>query len=95
MLLRFDGEIWHWRGPAPYHFVTVPPAEAAQIAEVAPMVTYGWGMIPAAVTIGATRVTTALWPKDGAYVVPIKKALQDAEQLGVDDVVTVVLEIDA
>ncbi|MBQ9916310.1 DUF1905 domain-containing protein [Microbacterium proteolyticum] len=95
MRLRFEGPIWYWRGPAPYHFVTVPPVEAAAIAEVAPVVTYGWGMIPAAVTIGETRVTTALWPKDGAYIVPIKKALQDAEHLGVDDVVTVALEIDA
>jgi hypothetical protein len=95
MRLRFEGTIWYWRGPAPFHFVTVPPAEAAAIAEVAAVVTYGWGMVPAAVTIGATRVTTALWPKDGAYLVPIKKALQDAEHLGVDDVVTVELEIDA
>lgn len=95
MRLRFEGTIWYWRGPAPYHFVTVPPVEAAAITEVSAIVTYGWGMIPAAVTIGRTRVTTALWPKDGSYVVPIKKALQDAERLGVDDVVTVDLEIDA
>lgn len=95
MRLRFEGEIWFWRGPAPFHFVSVPTAEAAAIAEVAPAVTYGWGMIPAAVTIGDTRVTTSLWPKDGAYVVPIKKALQDAEHLGVGDMVVVELEIDA
>ena len=93
MHLRFEGPIWYWRGPAPYHFVTVPTAEAAAIAEVAPVVTYGWGMIPVAVTIGATRVTTSLWPKDGAYVVPIKKALQDAEHLAVGDTVRVDVEI--
>ena len=50
-------------------------------------------MIPVAVTIGATRVTTSLWPKDGAYVVPIKKALQDAENLAVGDTVRVDVEI--
>lgn len=95
MRLRFSGSVWYWRGPAPYHFVTVPPAEAAMIAEVAPVVTYGWGMIPASVTVGRTRVTTSLWPKDGGYIVPVKKALQDAEGLGVDDGIDVVLEIDA
>ncbi|MEX0153177.1 DUF1905 domain-containing protein [Microbacterium sp. LMI1-1-1.1] len=95
MRLRFSGEIWFWRGPAPFHFVTVPEREAARIAEVAPVVTYGWGMIPAAVTIGRTRVTTSLWPKDGGYVVPIKKALQDAEGVAVDDVVELELDIDA
>ncbi|WP_285136326.1 DUF1905 domain-containing protein [Microbacterium sp. lyk4-40-TSB-66] len=93
MRLRFSGPIWFWRGPAPFHFVTVP--EAAMIAEIAPVVTYGWGMIPASVTIGATTVTTALWPKDGGYIVPVKKALQDAEDLAVDDEVEVVLDIDA
>ena len=93
--LRFSGPIWFWRGPAPFHFVTVPPAEAQMIAEIAPVVTYGWGMIPASVAIGGTTVTTSLWPKDGGYIVPVKKALQDAEGLVVDDVVEVTLDIDA
>lgn len=95
MRLRFSGPIWFWRGPAPFHFVTVPPTEAAMIADISPLVTYRWGMIPASVTIGATTVTTALWPKDGGYIVPVKKALQDAEALAVDDDVEVVLDIDA
>jgi len=94
MRLGFTGTIWYWRGPAPFHFVTVPSREAEMIAEVAAVVTYGWGMIPAVVTIGATRTRTALWPKDGGYIVPIKKALQDAERVAVDDVVDVVLDID-
>ena len=95
MQLRIEGAIWYWRGPAPFHFVTVPPAESELIHEVASIVTYGWGMIPASVTIGSTTVTTALWPKDGGYIVPIKKVLQDREGLGVDDVVELVLDIDA
>ena len=95
MRLRITGQIWYWRGPAPYHFVTVPPPESEMIHEVASIVTYGWGMIPASVTIGGTTVTTALWPKDGGYIVPIKKALQDREGVAVDDVVELTLDIDA
>ncbi|MEV7828136.1 DUF1905 domain-containing protein [Microbacterium enclense] len=95
MRLRFSGPIWFWRGPAPFHFVTMPSAEAQMIAEVAPVVTYGWGMIPASVTIGDTTVTTSLWPKDGGYIVPVKKSLQDAEHLAVDDDIEVTLDIDA
>ena len=95
MRLRFEGVIWYWRGPAPFHFVTVPPVESEMIHDVASGVTYGWGMIPASVTIGDTTVTTALWPKDGGYIVPIKKALQDREGLGVDDEVHLILDIDA
>jgi len=93
--LRFTGTIWYWRGPAPFHFVSVPAVEAAMIAEIASVVTYGWGMIPASVTIGRTTVTTSLWPKDGGYIVPVKKALQDAEGLDIDDEVEVTLNIDA
>jgi len=95
MQLRIEGAIWYWRGPAPFHFVTVPAAESELIHEIASVVTYGWGMIPASVTVGETTTTTALWPKDDGYIVPIKKALQDREGLGVDDVIEVVLDIDA
>ncbi|WP_347124914.1 DUF1905 domain-containing protein [Microbacterium sp. SY138] len=95
MQLRIEGAIWYWRGPAPFHFVTVPAAESELIHEIASVVTYGWGMIPASVTVGETTVTTALWPKDGGYIVPIKKALQDREGVGADDVVEITLDIDA
>lgn len=95
MQLRFSGAIWFWRGPAPFHFVTVPSAESEMIGDVASVVTYGWGMIPASVTIGSTTVTTALWPKDGGYIVPIKKVLQDRESITIDDIVDLTLDIDA
>ena len=94
MDLRFRGELWYWRGPAPFHFVTVPPEESDVIAELSPRLTYGWGMIPARVTVGATETTTSLWPKDGGYIVPVKKALQDAEGLAVGDLVEVRLSLD-
>lgn len=89
--LGFRGEIWYWRGPAPFYFVTVPPAESDLLAEVSPEVTYGWGMIPAAVTIGESSWRTALWPKDGGYVVPIKTWVRRAE--GLDAGVVVDLEL--
>ena len=95
MELRFRGEIWFWRGPAPFHFVTVPEGESELIAEIAAAVTYGWGMIPAGVRIGDTSTTTALWPKEGGYIVPVKKAVQDAEGVGVGDTVEIALTIAA
>jgi hypothetical protein len=92
--LRFDGEIVHWRGPAPFLFVPVPAPECAEIAAVAPMVTYGWGCIPAAVTIGRTSFTTSLFPKAGGYMVPVKVAVQRAEGIGLGDPVDVRLSIE-
>jgi hypothetical protein len=93
MRMRFSGAVWYWRGPAPYHFVTVPEEECELISEVSNAVTYGWGMIPAAVRIGATSWTTSLWPKDGGYIVPLKAWVREAEGVDVDDVVDVELEI--
>ena len=94
MELRFSGELWHWRGPAPFHFVTVPDAESAAIHDTSGLVSYGWGMIPVTAQIGDTEWTTSLWPKDGRYVVPVKDAVRRAEELDVGDTVAVRLSID-
>jgi len=93
MQFAFSGELWLWRGPAPWHFVGVPPDECAAIRSIAAGVTYGWGMIPATVTVGKSEWTTALWPKDGGYIVPIKKWVQVAEELDVGDTINVNLEV--
>jgi len=92
--LEFSGEVWFWRGPSPYHFVTVPEDESAELADAAARVTYGWGMIPVAARIGETRWTTSLFPKDGGYVVPLKDAVRRSEDLDVGDDVTVALHVD-
>jgi len=52
MDLEFTGDVWHWRGPSPYHFVTVPEEESAALEDVSPMVSYGWGMIPVSAQVG-------------------------------------------
>ena len=94
MELKFSGEVWFWKGPSPYHFITVPEDESEEIHAASSLVTYGWGMIPAAVSIGATDWTTALFRKDGGYVVPLKDFVRNAEGLELGDTVTVRLTID-
>jgi hypothetical protein len=95
MDLRFAGEIWFWRGPAPWHFVTVPDEQCAAIESASSLVSYGWGMIPVTARIGRTDWTTSLWPKDGRYIVPIKTAVRRGENLEIGDTVTVSLTVDA
>ena len=94
MDLEFRGEIFHWRGPSPFHFVVVPDDPSAAIEAVASMVTYGWGVIPVEVRIGTTDFTTSLFPKDGGYLVPIKQAVRTAEHLSLGDQVTIHLRLD-
>jgi hypothetical protein len=91
--LELSGEVWLWKGPAPWHFVTVPDDESAALAEASKAVTYGWGMIPVTVRIGATTWTTSLWPQADRYVVPLKAAVRKAERIDVGDVVTLRLSV--
>jgi hypothetical protein len=95
MEMEFAGELWSWRGPAPYHFITVPEEACVGIRAVAPFVTYGWGVIPVKVRIGQTVWETSLFPKDGGYVVPIKDAVRKAEGLAEGDTATLKMAIRA
>jgi hypothetical protein len=94
MDLEFSGEMWFWKGPAPWHFVTVPEDECRELESAAALVSYGWGMIPVAARIGHTGWTTSLFPKDGRYIVPVKTWVRKAEHLDVGDMVTVRLTVD-
>jgi hypothetical protein len=92
--LEFSGEIIHWRGPAPFHFVTVPDEQSAAIEAVSSAVTYGWGAIPVKARIGRTDFRTSLFPKGDLYLVPVKDAVRRAEQLELGDRVAIRLSLD-
>lgn len=95
MELEVTGPVWFWKGPAPWHFVTVPEEASADIEAIAASVTYGWGVIPVVVRLGATTWETSLFPKDGLYLVPIKAAVRKGERIQLGDLVTVRLTIGA
>jgi hypothetical protein len=91
--LEFGGELWYWRGPAPFHFITVPDEACVGLRAMSAVVSYGWGMIPVRVRIGASVWDTSLFPKDGRYVVPVKDVVRKAEGLAVGDPITVQLSL--
>lgn len=93
MIIEFSGKIWYWKGPSPFYFVTVPPDESDALKAISGHVTYGWGMIPVDARVGRTSWKTALFPKDGAYIVPLKVMIRKAENLNEGDLVTVQLEV--
>lgn len=91
MTLEFTGEIIEWRGPAPFLFVRTPDSVTEEIKGISRQVTYGWGCLPATLTVGKTTVKTALFPREGAYMVPIKVAVQKRERVGLGDEVRLIL----
>ena len=93
MDLSFDGTVWHWRGPAPWYFVTVPAELSEALSSNAAHVSYGWGVLPVIARIGRTTWRTSLIPKDGRFLVPLKVSVRDAEGIDLDDVVSVHLHV--
>jgi catechol 2,3-dioxygenase-like lactoylglutathione lyase family enzyme len=57
---EFEAEVFQWRGPAPYFFVATSTHVNDFLCAHHGELTYGWGVIPAQVRIGATEVTTSL-----------------------------------
>ncbi len=90
----FTGEVIEWRGPAPYLFVAMTPADSEDLKEVARGLIY-WGQVPVCVAIGGSEFTTALFPRQGRYLVPVKAAVQRAEAIGEGAVVDVVVRLNA
>ena len=76
MELSFTSEMIEWRGPAPFYFIPVPQEQSAQIKSVASAITYGWGVVYTHATIGDTTWKTTLMPKNGLYLLPVKKILR-------------------
>jgi hypothetical protein len=91
--MKFTGNIWQWRGPAPYYFVSVPDEQSSYLYEVCQAVTYGWGMILVRARIGSTEWRTSLFPKNGLYVLPVKVAVRRAEGIEEGDTVEVRLTV--
>lgn len=91
--LEFSAELWEWRGPAPFYWLSVAEDGCAYIRAEAAGASYGWGAVPVRARIGATEWETSLLPKNGGYVLPIKSSVRRAERVGEGDTVMVVMSI--
>jgi hypothetical protein len=92
---KFDisGTVIEWRGPAPFYFLPTPIEVTEEIELYKRELTYGWGVIPAKVTIGTTTVTTSLIPRNGRFYIPLKDALRKPTFVSVGDEVKLSLEL--
>lgn len=91
--LRFRAEVIEWRGPAPFLFAVVPDAHVGAIRYAAMTASYGWGVVPVVAIIGGTEFATSLFPRDGGYLLPVKRAVQTAEGVGLGDRIVVALRV--
>jgi len=89
---RLEGPVVEWRGPAPYYFLRVAEEDSADIKLAAQGIEY-WGQVPVVVRIDDLEFTTALFPKDGLYLVPLKDAVRRTAGIEVDEVLEVLLHV--
>lgn len=92
MEIEFAGEVVEWRGPAPYVFVPLPPDAADLVDEVKADVVY-WGVVPVRAWIGGTEFTTAMFPREGTWFLPLKVAVRRAEDVDLGQVVEVRMHV--
>jgi hypothetical protein len=94
-MLRFEisGTVIEWRGPAPFYFLPTPIEVTEEIEAYKRELTYGWGVIPAKVTIGTATVTTSLIPRGGSFYIPLKVAIRKPNGVELGDLVKLTLEL--
>jgi hypothetical protein len=92
MDFEFEGVVVEWRGPAPFFFVRIPEDESADIKFAAKGIEY-WGQVPVAVRIRDIEFRTALFPKDGRYLIPLKAVVRTSAGIDVDQTVGVGLNV--
>lgn len=83
--IAFSGEVVEWRGPAPFLFVPIPEEHVAELRFAAREASYGWGCVPVTARIGETEFVTSLFPRGETYFLPVKVAVQRAEQVSIGD----------
>lgn len=96
MILEFDGDVFRWdaREDSAWFFAAVPPELSDEIREI-PRPFRGFGSVRVRARIGGTEWTTSVFPDSasGSYVLPLKKAVRDAENLVDGGPVAVRLEV--
>lgn len=93
MIVRFDGDVFRWeaRSDSDWYFVALPPELSADIRETQ---TYrrGFGGVRVEATIGGSSWRTSIFPQAGSvYVLPLKRAVRDAE--GIDPGASIVVDL--
>lgn len=94
---EFTAPLWVWdaRRVDTWTFVSLPDDVADEILEIAGPFARGFGSLRVEVGVGTTTWRTSIFPDSRAktYVLPVKKAVREAEHLVPDAPVTVRLRV--
>lgn len=86
MELHFSAALWAYGGEGSWFFVSMPEDLSEELRELtaARGPRRGFGSVRVRATIGGTTFSTSVFPsKEGPYLLPVKRAVREAE--GLDD----------
>lgn len=95
MIVEFEGDVFRWEARSQaWFFVAVPEELSADIREI-PRMPRGFGSVRVDAQIGGSQWRTSIFPdaQRGEFVLPLKRAVRDAEGIGDGDVIGVRLAI--
>ncbi len=91
---RFSAPLWEPDVEPAWVFLSLPTDRSDEISDLTPDAP-GFGSVPVSVTIGGSNWKTSLFPSKQAatYVLPVKRAVRQAEGIDVGDVVEVTISL--
>ncbi len=95
MIVEFEGTVFLWDARTEaMHLVAVPAELSADIRDI-PRVRRGFGSVRVEAQLGGSRWRTSIFPDSGRgeYVLPLKRAVRDAEGVAEGDLISVRLEV--
>jgi hypothetical protein len=93
---EFLAPLWVWDVRRDlWTFVTLPDDASDEIRARVDVGARGFGSVPVQARIGATTWRTSVFPQggEGPYVLPVKRAVREANGLSPGDTAAVVLEV--
>jgi hypothetical protein len=97
VIVAFEAELWIWdaRRADSWTFVSLPVEASEEIRELTDGPRRGFGSVRVRATIGGTSWKTSIFPDSArkAYVLPVKRAVRQAEALDEGDLAAVTVEI--
>jgi hypothetical protein len=96
VIVEFETRLWVWeaRRDDSWTFVSLPVDESEEIRELVGGLRRGFGSVRVRAAIGGSNWRTSIFPDAGrqCYVMPVKKAVRQAERLNAGDTALVTIE---
>lgn len=94
-MFEFESTLWRWRDDGAWHFLSLPEDVTDQIDERTPHKA-GFGSVKVEVTVGSSTWRTSVFPSKelATFILPVKKAVRQAEGCGEGDRIRVRLRLE-